>query len=280
MSDTLVSFDERSLLNELLSCRIFVNFGGQLAFKYRIFYSYFLGRHVAARSALLGAFMEHDAYLSAEGLVEVITALSGDNSSLISDIVSKLESALTELNERFPLGKLDPFTKVDWPANEKEEEQVWQPVSDALVAGPLAGNELDKLKRSIEAERRTEDQVVLLYQVDKLERKIVAYFTSLMAAMINSDSLDGEEKKRALRAVLGAGHLRYMIGVLYSSLSGRHNFFFWNGVVFHKFAGLPGEGQRKTVNVAAAMPIAVSKTVTAAIGTKKLGEVYRALGKH
>ena len=202
MLDTLVSFDERSVLNELLSCRVFIDFEGHLVLKYRFFYSYFLGRHVANRAALISKLMQADGYLGIEGLVEVIAALSADNSLLIGDIVGKLENSLAQLENRYPLQDFDPFIKVEWAGNADEQERLWEPVSTALAGGPLAADEVDKLKRSIQAERRTEDQSVIIFQFDKLERKVVAYHRCLIDALASCDSLDGNEKNARCRRQL------------------------------------------------------------------------------
>jgi hypothetical protein len=172
MLDTLVSFNERSLLNELLLCRIFVNLEGCLALKYKFFYSYFLGRQVANRAGLIAKLIQDEGYLRVQGLVEVITALSADNSLLVGDIVENLENSLSQLESRYPLRKSDPFVKAEWAANANEEERLWEPVSAALAGGPLAADVVDKLKRSIQAERRTEDQSVVIFEFDQLESKL------------------------------------------------------------------------------------------------------------
>jgi hypothetical protein len=281
MIDTLLAFNERSLLNDLLSCRIFVSFDGRLVFKYKVFYSYFLGRHVANRSSLIYKLMEQDAYLAVGGLVEVITALSADNSPLIGDIVGKLENSLSQLESRYPLRKSDPFTEIEWPANADEEERLWQPVSTALAAGPLASDEVDKLKRSIQAEHRTGDQAVIFFEFDRLERKIVAYYKCLADALGSSDALDGNEKKRALRAAFDTCNLFYIVGLLHCSRIARHRIFYWNGLAFVNDVEFPTETHdsavKQAVVIASLMPNAIAAAVAMELGSKKLGEVYRAL---
>jgi hypothetical protein len=197
MEGTLSAFDDKALLSELLATRVLVSAEGHLVFKYRFFYSYFLGRHVANRGPLLAEFVSRDAYLAVEGVVEVITAVSADNVPLVNDIVAKLENALVQLDERYPLKRSDPFAKIEWPAGVNEEERLWQPVAAALAAGPPGATEVDKLKRSILAERRTENQSVILFEFDKLEGKVTAYFRALIDAINSSDFLDATTKKSA-----------------------------------------------------------------------------------
>jgi SIR2-like protein len=279
MQDTLVRFDERALLHDLLASRIFVYFNGLHVLKYKAFYAYFVGRHVANRPTLLDALMEHDRYLSIEGLVEVVTALSADNSTLILDIVEKLDSAIVEFNAQYALGKADPFAEVRWPSHEKEEERLWQPVTKAIAAGPLAADELDRLKRSIEAERRTEDQSVVVRDFDRREKMIGSYYQVLIAALTNSDTLAGSEKMRAMHAVLDANHLFYNIAVLLSSVIARHRAVFWSGVVFLNDLAFSSkdDAERRAAIIAAMTPGVISKSVASSIGSKKLGEVYRSL---
>jgi hypothetical protein len=279
MKDTLLRFDERALLHDLQSCRIFVTIDGFYILKYKAFYAYFVGRHVANRPGLLEKLIAGNGYLAIEGLVEVITALSADNSTLIFDIVDKLEKIICEFNTRYQFGRADPFAQVSWPSHEKEEERLWQPVTKAIAAGPLAAEEVDKLKRSIEAERRTEDQSVVVHDFDERERMLGAYYVCLLSALTNSDLLAGSEKTRAMRAVLDANHLFYIIGVLLSPMIARHRATFWNGVVFLNNLSFNSkdDARRRTAIIAAVIPGSLSKTAASIIGSRKLGEVYRAL---
>jgi hypothetical protein len=225
--------------------------------------------------------MEDDGYLRVQGLVEVITALSADNALLVGDIAGKLEHSLSQLESRYPLRKSDPFTKVEWPANADEAERLWEPISAALAGGPLAADAVDKLKRSIQAEQRTEDQSVIIFEFDQLERKVVAYSRCLIDALVSSESLGGNEKKRALHAIFEAYHLYYIIGILNSSRIARHRVFFWNGLAFVndiKFSDSPHSALKRALIVASAVPNAVASTAATDIGSRKLGEVYRALG--
>ena len=279
MKDTLLRFDERALLNDLHSCRIFIAIDGFYLLKYKALYAYFVGRHVANCPRLLEKLIAGNGYLVIEGLVEVITALSADNSILIFDIVHKIEKLISEFNTRYQFGKADPFAQISWPSHEKEEERLWQPVTKAIAAGPLAAEEVDKLKRSIEAERRTEDQSVVVHDFDERDRMLGAYYACLLSALTNSDSLAGSEKTRAMRAVLDANHLFYIIGMLLSPMIARHRATFWNGVVFLNNLSFNSkdDAQRRAGIIAAVIPTSLSKTTASIIGSRKLGEVYRAL---
>ena len=87
--NSLISFNETKLLGDLLGSRLLVASGSYFHFKYRLFFSYFLGRHVANRPAKLKQFIEQNRHLKIDGLVEVISGLSIDNTDLVTDLVVK-----------------------------------------------------------------------------------------------------------------------------------------------------------------------------------------------
>jgi hypothetical protein len=178
-----MQFDERSLLSELIAARIFVRVGHCLAFKYRFFHIFFLGRYVATRPSVLSDFIQQDSYIKTSGLVEVIAEIASDNSALVEDIVSKLEAALEEFGERYIPETFDPFARLEWPSHQDEEEQLWKPLSQMIAAGPRNVSEIDEIKRSLLAEGNARNQIVVFEKFDRLERRLVAYHRALVEAL-------------------------------------------------------------------------------------------------
>jgi hypothetical protein len=86
--------------------------------------------------------------------VEVIAELATDNTSLVSDIVAKLDQALTEFGAKYVPEEFDPFIKIEWPSSSKEEEELWKPLSRLLESGPRNPSEIDQIKRSLTQENR------------------------------------------------------------------------------------------------------------------------------
>ena len=101
--------------------------------------------------------------------------------------------------------------------------------------------------------------------------------------MGSSDALDGNEKKRALRAVFEAYHLYYIIGLLYAPRIARHRIFFWNGLAFVivddiKFSDDSRDSAlKRALRVASAMPNAVADRAATDVAIHQRG-VYRQAG--
>ena len=195
MKATLSYFDERSLFSELIASRIMVRIGPLIAFKYRFFYLFFVGRYVGARPKVLAAFIADSSHLKHEGLVEIISEISSDNTELVSDIVTKLNEALSEFNARYVPDTFDPFSEIEWHTNEKEDKNLWEPLSKLVAAGPRDPAEIDQIKRSLIGESSARNQTVVFQTFDKIERRLVVNHIALIEALKNSDNLDGELKK-------------------------------------------------------------------------------------
>ena len=102
-ASALIAFDDRAVLFELLRARIVIQSNTDMYFKYRLFYSYFLGFYVANRPAVLADFIKEEAYLSAEGVVEVIAGTSTDSSALVTELIEKLERCVGDFNNAYAL---------------------------------------------------------------------------------------------------------------------------------------------------------------------------------
>lgn len=283
MERSLLSFDERALYLDLLRSRIIVNIGSSLYFKYKLFYSYFLGLYVANRREILSAFVKAESYLSIDGLVEVISGCSVDSSDFITELVEKIEICMAEFNESYAIHNRDPFASVQWPLNPLEDDKLWKPLAERLSAGPATPETLDSLKRSIQAEKRSEDQTVVLRKFDAMERRLIAYHGALREALRNSDSLDGPLKIRAVRAAIDAYFIIYQVGLIYAPLIAKRNFYVWNGLFFinqidfKSSLDAKDSDARSIFMVMISMAHAVAERGAYDIGSRKLGEVFKAL---
>jgi hypothetical protein len=275
---TYTNFDDRSLLSELLTSRILVRLGPTLAFKYRFFHVFFLGRYVATRPKVLQEVIDQSKYLDHECLVEVITELTSDNDPLVSDIVAKLGGALSEFDERYVPETFDPFAQLQWPADPKEEEKLWTPLTKAIAEGPRNPSDIDEIKRSIVEENRASNQVVIVQKYDQLERRLVALHGALVEALRNSDNLNGEIKRQAVLTALKAYFRIYKIGLIFAPAIAEKAFYFWHGILFsfEDKAHLEslGDKNRKLWTVMNGVRISVTNKIAEQMGSKKLGEVF------
>jgi len=83
-----------------------------------------------------------------------------------------------------------------------------------LAQGPKLPAEVDSLKTSLILERRTQDQNIIIHRFDALELKLVAYHSALIAALRNSDNLDGGLKVSAVRTILDSFYAFYHVGLI------------------------------------------------------------------
>jgi hypothetical protein len=277
----LIEFDERKLIQDLLATRLLISYDGNLYFKYRLFYSYFLGSYVANRPKVLAEVMKGDAYLSTNDLVEVISGLGIDNTNLIEDLTAKLERAIEAFDTNYMREVPDPFLKVEWPIGTQDEDTLWRPLAEQLGAGPKAPVELDRIKRSLLSEKRTEDQLVTIRTFEGVERDLKSYLYSLISALKSSDSLDGALKKRSVEAALQGFYCIYQAGLIYSPLIAQHRAYIWNGFAFINAMRFEEKGiedtDKRTFMVMLVMARAVAEEAVRIAGSRKLGEVYKVL---
>ncbi|NIX78108.1 SIR2 family protein [Microvirga terricola] len=278
----LMGFDDKSLLLDLVQSRVVTKIGAHYYFKYRLFYSYFLGYYVANRPTVLADFIKQEAYLSAESLVEVISGIGADNTALVTDLVTKLDSCISEFNSTYGSENVDPFEELVWPVHTKEEEELWQPLAARIEAGPASQAELDQVKRSLLAEKRTHDQTVVLRKFDEMERRLVAYCSELREALKNSDTIDGSLKKHAVESLLDSMFVVYRVGIMYAPLIAKYRTYIWNGIVFHNTIEYSPEDrddqEKRTFIVLMSLAHSFAEGFANTTGTRKLSEVFRVIG--
>lgn len=279
MANSLVSFDEAALLSDLASSRMLTRIRGGYRFNYKLFYNFFLGRYVANRPVVLQEFIAANEHMRLHGLVEVISAISSDNTNLVTDLCSKLEDAVAAFRTAYGLEGLDPVAEIEWMYDEEEEKRTWSAVTERLSAGPADTAEIDAVKRSILAERRTENQDVVIRDFALNEQDIMRNQIALRDAIGNAVDIDGKLKVRAIMAIHSAYLIAYQIGIVFSPLIAGNRYFMWNGIGFQNGFNYVGDEvdniDRQIALIVSALPVAVLERATSDLGSRKLGEVHR-----
>jgi hypothetical protein len=284
MERALISFDAKKLLDDLLGSRILIRVNEAIVFKYRLFYSYFLGRHVANRPVELQEFLANNAHMRVDGLVEVISGFSADNTILVADLTAKLEAAIGKFYGQYKMNDLDPFLELEWAIKKEEEKKTWEAISEKLSTGPANVYEIDQLKKSIIAEKRTEDQAVIIQEFNDIENSVIYNTLALSAAVRNSGDIDGSLKIRAMRALYDACTIRMQVALVFSSIIAEQKYFMWNGMGYVNYITYTDEElkdrNRRIWKLVNAIPCSMAKGLAEQIGTKKLGELYKYLAKN
>ncbi len=229
---TLSDFDDRKLLNEALSARIMIDSGGILYFKYRFFYTYFLCRHVSAKSDVLRSFIDGEDYASVYLATAVLSSLQSDNTYLVTTLCDRLEVVLNDFSERYFPKDFDPFREAFWPRNDKEQERVWKPIEEQIKKGPYSHNEIDRIKSSFLSELATEYQEVSFAQFDRYEQKLVMLSISLGEALVNSDDVAGDLKLRATKLVMQAFLVFLQVATILAPFLRKAKYLNWYGLLF------------------------------------------------
>lgn len=281
MKRVIVNFDKSALLADLTGSKFIQNQSGEYHFKYKLFYSYFLGRHVANRPKELAKFLDNNLHLNVDGLVEVISGLSADNTALVENLTEKLENSIKHFYGHYDLRDFDPVADFEWKLSLEEEQKTWDAVATSLQAGPTSSAELDKLKTSVMAERRTDNQFVIIRDFNLLERSLLDNKAEVITAISNAVDIEGELKLRAVRAIVEAYTLIYRLGFVFAPAIASRRYFMWNDIAFvNKIAVTSNEDENHLQNVnkiASAIPRAVTEKAADEFGSRKLGEVFKYL---
>ena len=278
MRDSLIWFDHSSLLEDLEASRLVIKIGNNFFLKYKLFYSYFVGKYVSDRPAELARFLKEGHHLSLESLVEIIAGSSKDNTALVTDLVERLDEATNSFEEQYELSGFDPYEHLEWRVSRTEKTKLWGAVEQKLASGPAAGSEVDKLKRSIIAESRTSDQNVVIRELTGFHRSVSYLQFELIAALRDSQKLNRDLKARAMRGVYKGYHIAMQIGFLFAPIIATRRFFIWNNVGFYNHMNWPGYAQAdeetQAALVASAIPRALVNRAVDEVGSRKLGALF------
>ncbi len=275
--DTLSEFDGLGLLQELLDSRILIRSAGRIFLKYSFFFSYFLGRHIAHRPTLLTEFLNEQAYLRVDGVVDVITGLSAENTALLTALTDRMKELLEAFSLQYITSDFDPLSGALWP-DDKEEEKLWNSVPSEMAAGPRKVKDIDIIKTSLFAEARTADQEVRYAEFIKLETALFALACLLTEALKNCNDVGGHLKLAAYECVLRSHHVAYQLGCIFAPVLAKRSFFRWGGVVFLDFDKV-GENENSAEAVTAVITNvshAVASQTAEQMGSHKLAAVFKA----
>jgi predicted phosphodiesterase len=279
--ETLIDFDELRLLNEYIDKRIFVNINGVMRVKYSFFYAYLLGHHIVSRKITYDDFVQQRQYRWVDGLVEVLTGISRDNEAIVNSICDALEDNYAKFYATYMGIDFDPLRAARWPSSGDDDAKFWKPIQQELEAGPKSSAERDLLKTSLRDEILTHDQKVKFQELLDLEYDLFHSRRLLVDALLNSDTIPGSLKKRAVKLIFQCQKIILQIGaVLAPEISECRNVQ-WGGLLFvNPWAREGNDGEelaRMCMFVITGTNYSVAKMISESLGSRKLGEVFKSL---
>jgi SIR2-like domain len=278
--DKLIEFDESKILSELFDSRIFIKVGMTILFKFSYFFSYFLGRFISHNPSALADFLKEQRYFDVEALIEVVTGLTSENGDIIDELTGKLEDHLKMFFKTYVPEEFDPLKEFEWPQSASEGE-MWAKIEDGLAQGPRPSKEIDQVKKSVLAERRSERQQVTINEFRKMEERLVALKSMLQEALKNSEYLSGERKKKAATAILRALAVIYRVGLLFADQLANQRWFFWNGILFVNRVTFQESvsTEHRIATIITGLSLTVASKASEGLGVRKLGPIFKALNE-
>jgi len=282
MSDTLTNFDSEAMFEELLRTRMLTLIGGKYYFKYAFFFSFFLGRYITQRPAVLADFVDKPEHYRIEGLLEVIAGLGNDNTALVTRLADRLDGYLDEFTGKYLSEDFDPLKNAIWPVSRDHDDRLWLGITKQIEEGPVGAEQLDVIKSSPGSESRTADQTVRYEELHELEALLLRTRSFLAEALKASDDISGALKKRAVTGLFGVYLTIFQIAVILSPRIARNRSTIWGPIRFlntdEPFEPASDEETARAVTqVITNAQIAIARICADLIGTKKLGEVFKAL---
>ena len=285
---SLVEFGAAMIIADLVNGRILIRDGSFYIFRYRMFYSYFVGRHISSHRQLLEECLSKSRHLELDGLVEVLCGTLTDASIVLDDLSSRLSQGITEFYKEYPIAGLDCHAGIRWEAD-TDDSALWESVTERFDKGPAGTQELDELKTSIHAERRTDDQKVSIIKFIASEQSVSSRAIALVTALGSVKHASAPSKVRAAAVVIDGMILTYEVANIFVPLIAERKYVAWNGFVYinlieDKVSGASEndaviERERKQGLVAYALPGSISRNAADRFGSKKLGPVFLSLMK-
>lgn len=280
--ENLVDFDHISLLSDLTSGRVLLRYGNIFHFRYKMFFSYFVGTQIASNPSILKDCLENDRHLELDGLVEVLCGTLSDCSDVLENIMDKLERSITAFYNKYPLKGVDIHSKVKWQITNQEDD-IWKNVSAQIDEGPAGTSELDQLKTSLAAERRTDDQKISILRFFVSESSVSITSSRLRRAIESAKSANAKAKRAAIDCVVRAYMLTYEVATLFAPLIAERKYVSWNGFTYINLIEDDSEDASEEARdrmlslVVSALPTSVAKDASDSFGSRKLGQVFLAL---
>ena len=283
-TENLVEFSTSEILSDLVNGRIVWRDGPNFQFRYRMFFSYFVGRHISSHANLLQSCLEQNRHLELDGLVEVLCGTLNDATTVLEDLTAKLATSLFVFYKNYPIANLDFHENIRWERSNKEGA-FWDAVSDRVEGGPASSQELDELKTSIQAERRTIDQKVSIIKFITSEKSVASIAWSLQTALESAKNATAAAKKAAAIEVIRSHTLAYEVASVFVPLIAEKKYVSWNGFTYINLiedkdvkSTDPDKSKEAMKNlVALSLPFSVADSVANVFGNRKLGQVFLAL---
>ena|GEM_PF-3737365 len=279
--ERLFEFSATEILSDLLNGRIVVREGQLYTFRYKMFFSYFVGKHIAERPDLIANCIGENRHLELDGLLEVLCGNMPDCSAILDDLVSKFNESIQRFYEDYPIRGLDFHRDAKWEI-ESDDRHLWDAVSDGIEKGPATTAELDELKTSIHAERRTVDQKVSIIKFIASEKTVSANANSIKIALESAKQASASSKINATLALINVVALTYEVASIFIPLIAEKKYVSWNGFTYinlieNKADEDEGSRARMQDMVAFALPSSMGSNAGDHFGSRKLGPVFLAL---
>lgn len=275
----LVDFNHVDIISDLLTGRIVTKIGVRCIFKYRMFFSYFVGRKIASDTSLLAACLDSDRHLELDGLIDVLCAMVPNCDEILLNIERKLIQSLDSFYEKYPIAGINVHEGRKWDIGESEEE-LWKLVAERVESGPASTAELDELKTSVLAEKRTVDQKVSLVKFIASEKTVTRASMVLRAALENARGMSAEVKISSIDAVVRSNALVYEVATIFATLIAERKYVSWNGFAYINLIENDGEGtpeelkERMIHLVYSSLPTSMAGNIADHFGSRKLGAAF------
>jgi hypothetical protein len=186
----------------------------------------------------------------------------------------------------YPIAGFDFHEDAVWNLD-REERELWSSVFARLDKGPATTQELDELKTSLSAERRTEIQKVTIIKFIASEKHVTSKMAYVSIALESAKNASAESKKAAASAVINGLVLAYEVASVFVPLIAEKKYVSWNGftyinlIDYDKQIGASidkdDEKRKKEAIVIHSLPSSMGTNASDGFGSRKLGQVFLAL---
>lgn len=230
--ENLVSFEHRDIISDLISEGVITAETQSIYhFKYKIFFSFFVGRKIASNSALLESCLASDKHLKLEGLVDVLCASVSNCDKILANIEQKLTDSLNKFYQKYPIEDIDVHKGGIWKIKNTEKD-TWDIVSKEIECGRASTAELDKLKTSILAERRTNDQNISINDFITSEKTVTQAGYMLRTALESARGVSANTKLSSIDKIIRCYKLAYEVATLFAPIIAKEKYVSWNGFTY------------------------------------------------
>jgi predicted MPP superfamily phosphohydrolase len=275
--ETLLEFDAKELLDECERVKILIRFGNRFYFRYKSYFGLFVGKHISSRASRVQQFVNSDGASRLTGLVEVVSALSADNTELVESLVAKLKRLVEDFRAEFVPKELEPYRELPWGKDEDKDDELWGTVKQRLMEGPKSPEEIDEAKTNIVSEIQAENQSVRYTEMIALESSVFRVNSNLTIALKNSESISGALKIDAAKLVQDVELIALQVGFLLAPTIATSYFVHWGGIAFVNPHATEEADSASVGRVLALLPGAIIDKVGESLASRRLSAVFHRL---